>query len=276
MLPAHQVAAAAAYVPNKKVGTLDHGDGHFFCGSYSADGLVYMSACQSTAARSPPCRAAQRSGMLTSRPARWFGGRADTQAARSRCTTPSPTASSGAWWRATSAGPSSTRTTAPTSASSSTRRGRGTVRGAGLTPSVPTPPTPHRALYADRMGGPPPPFRASPVHLCNVYMTEGSEVHLPLLMVYVGAAARTALPPGRPTLTARTVQRRACRPPPLSPPNIGYHSICLFSIKFSPDSREILGGSSANCIHLYNVERQAVVSMVRPRAALAGPALAGR
>lgn len=54
MLPADQVAAAAAYVPNKKVGTLDRGDGHFFCGSYSADGLVYMSACQSTAARSPP------------------------------------------------------------------------------------------------------------------------------------------------------------------------------------------------------------------------------
>ena len=50
---------------------------------------------------------------------------------------------------------------------------------------------------------------------------------------------------------------------PLSPPNVGYHSICLFSIKFSPDSREILGGSSANCIHLYNVERQTVVSLVR-------------
>lgn len=36
------------------------------------------------------------------------------------------------------------------------------------------------------------------------------------------------------------------------------HRFCLFSIKFSPDSNEILGGSSDKSLYIYNLERREV------------------
>ena len=57
-----RVAGAAPFVPNHKSGVLSEGGSHFFCGSYSTDGSVYMSACQgdqSPALALPPPRRAQ-------------------------------------------------------------------------------------------------------------------------------------------------------------------------------------------------------------------------
>jgi hypothetical protein len=48
---AGRVAAASSFVPNRKAGTFARGNHHFFCGNYSADGRVYMSACQGTLAQ---------------------------------------------------------------------------------------------------------------------------------------------------------------------------------------------------------------------------------
>ena len=37
---------ASQFVPNTKTGILSRGRSHYFCGSHSLDGSVYMSACQ--------------------------------------------------------------------------------------------------------------------------------------------------------------------------------------------------------------------------------------
>ena len=41
-----------------------------------------------------------------------------------------------------------------------------------------------------------------------------------------------------------------------------YGRFCLFSSRFSPDSREILGGSSDGCIYIYDLDRRERIERV--------------